>query len=203
MAANLSGLTFGRLTAIKRTGSVRVGASYRAMWLCRCACGTMTELPANHIVSGHTKSCGCLGRESIRRLNAALEASGARFKVHGKWHSSEYHIWAGMKARCFNPKRVEFPLYGGRGITVADRWVTGESGQHPFEFFLADVGARPSLKHSLHRLNNDGNYEPGNVRWATRREQLENRNPVASSYELARAKARIKELEEELARCRG
>lgn len=84
----------------------------------------------------------------------------------------EYHAWKGMIKRCTNKKNRGWPNYGGRGITVCERW------RESYLTFLADVGRRPSSKHSLDRIANDGNYEPGNVRWATRKQQINNRRPV-------------------------
>jgi len=86
--------------------------------------------------------------------------------------SREYRIWAGMKTRCTNPRQSHWELYGGRGITVCDRWLSS------FEAFLADVGRAPSPRHTLDRIDNDGNYEPGNVRWATAAEQVRNSRAV-------------------------
>lgn len=103
---------------------------------------------------GHTSSCGCLRRETLR--------------THGLSRSvPEYCVWECMIARCRNPSRSWFHLYGGRGISVCERWLN-------FENFLADMGPRPTPDHSLDRVNNDGNYEPGNCRWATRIEQANN-----------------------------
>ena len=82
---------------------------------------------------------------------------------------TEYTIWAGMKDRCYRPRNHKYPRYGGRGISVCDRW------RDSFEAFLADMGRRPSRGHSIDRINNDGNYEPGNCRWATAIEQVHNR----------------------------
>ncbi len=90
-------------------------------------------------------------------------------KHHGLSKLPEYFIWYGMKTRCYNPHHVSFPLYGGRGIKVCDQWL------HDVVQFLKDVGRRPSPLHSLDRLDNDGNYEPGNVKWSTAAEQMTNR----------------------------
>jgi len=91
--------------------------------------------------------------------------------THGKTGTSEYKAWDGMKQRCFNPNDKSYPNYGGRGIRVCARWL----GPNGFVHFLADVGPRPSSRHSIDRINNDGNYAPGNCRWATPIEQQSNR----------------------------
>jgi hypothetical protein len=93
--------------------------------------------------------------------------AGLGTKKHGMSRSPEYSIWAGMRKRCLNPSYREFRLYGGRGITIAPRW-------EDFDNFLADMGSRPSDKHSLDRIDSDGNYEPSNCRWATDLEQSNN-----------------------------
>jgi hypothetical protein len=116
----------------------------RALCRCLCDCGTTTELLERHIqVAGDAASCGCRERT--------------------------YHSWYDMVRRCTNPKVRNYRFYGGRGITVCDRWL------HSFEAFLADMGLRPSQDHSPDRIDGDGHYEPGNVRWATTEEQRANR----------------------------
>lgn len=156
---DLKGMTFGRITVIRLNGRTRWG---QAVWLCRCNCGSVKSIVARNLTSGDTHSCGCLGREK--------SAERARRRVrpiihgHAKKHrlSPEYKAFYGAKTRCNNPNATNFKHWGGRGIKF--RFDT-------FLDFLAHIGPRPSLKHSLDRINNDAHYERGNVRWATRKEQ--------------------------------
>ena len=148
---DISGQKFNRLTAIEPVG--RSGTS--VLWRCVCDCGEQTEVRAYALRSGEIKSCGC--------------ARADRVITHGKTNTPEYKAWAGMIARCCNEKNKRYPLYGGRGINVCDRW------RASFSDFLADMGQRPSPKHSLDRINNDGDYEPGNCRWADQKTQCRNR----------------------------
>jgi len=115
--------------------------------------------------TGSAKSCGCLMRESRAR----------RARTHGMVGTPIYYVWDAMIQRCTNPKHPSWANYGGRGITVCERWLK-------FENFLAGVGKRPREGLSIDRKNNDGHYEPGNVRWATRTEQNNNRRPRKSSH---------------------
>lgn len=152
---DLTGQRFGRLTVIAKAEDRPTGCS---KWLCQCDCGNTSSVGNNALKSGHTKSCGCLCRE------LASKAS----KTHGLSGSNTYMTWAGMKARCTNPNNTKYKDYGGRGITVCDRWLNS------FENFLEDMGECPEGL-SLDRQNNNGNYEPENCRWATREEQLNNK----------------------------
>jgi hypothetical protein len=116
-----------------------------------CDCGKRVSKPLYHVRSGHTRSCGCMHRDAI----------SAAMKTHGLSKSSEYCAWSNMLTRCRNPKYSLFSEYGGRGITVCAAW------QNSFEQFLADVGRKPNKASILDRIDPNGNYEPGNVRWAS------------------------------------
>lgn len=153
---DLTGRRFGRLIVLAYAG--KRGAS-RHFWLCRCDCGKERVVRGSHMIQGRTGSCGCLSRE----------LSIARSTKHSMSYSAEWGIWSGMKKRCYNESDQAYPNYGGRGIRVYDRWLES------FENFLADMGTRPSKRHSLERRNNNGNYEPSNVYWATRRQQNRNK----------------------------
>lgn len=152
----MSGERFGRLQVDGYVGDGK--------WSVVCDCGRTKVVKGNHLRAGATLSCGCLKREPPE-VRAAV---GTGHQVWPK-PTVEQTTWWAMIARCHNPKRVGFRHYGGRGIVVCNRW------RESFDTFLADVGPRPSPEHSLDRCDNDGNYEPGNVRWATVVEQGRNR----------------------------
>ena len=153
-----AGQRFRCLTLIERVPACTF-PDHRARWRCQCDCGKECLVVPKHLVTANTSSCGCL-RERIRPLLKS------RLK-HGMSHLPEYTCWRNMIKRCCDAQGQQFPNYGGRGITVCSRWME-------FENFYADMGSRPSGDYSLDRINNDGNYEPDNCRWATRIEQ--NRN---------------------------
>lgn len=163
---NITGRTFGRISVISFAGMRRSSACNKSYWNCVCSCGNALMTGGWSLINGRTQSCGCLRRENHL---AAITTHG-----FGTSHTviPEYLVWTQMLQRCFNSKCEEYHNYGGRGITVCERW-RGKSG---FVTFLSDIGRRPSTDHSIDRFpNNDGNYEPGNVRWATRKEQHSNR----------------------------
>jgi hypothetical protein len=157
-AVDLTGLKFGRLTIISRAGSNRHN---KVLWNCRCECGKDACSVGCDIRDGKILSCGCLHREISSRV-------GKMTRKHGLSTSSEYFIWYGMHARCSKPSLDHYKYYGGKGVKVCDRW-------NDFTVFYSDMGPRPSATHSLDRKNNDGHYEPGNVVWADKITQANNR----------------------------
>ena len=148
---DISGMRSGRLVAKQYIESNKNGS---AKWLCVCDCGTEKVIFAQSIKYGKSLSCGCLLR--IRKATAK----------HGLSSTKQYKAWAGIIQRCTNPKNHKWHRYGGRGITVCDRWRT-------YDNFLSDMGERPAGL-SVDRIDNDGNYEPANCRWSTPKEQSNN-----------------------------
>lgn len=153
---DLVGKRFGRLVVLAMS-NIRKGRDIT--WECSCDCGKRAVVRGCSLRHGITTSCGCYHRE---RLQAVVTK-------HGECWSPEYVSWESLKGRCLNPKNKSYARYGGRGITVYEPWV------NDFPAFLAHVGKRPTLRHQLDRIDNARGYEPGNVRWATVKEQARNR----------------------------
>lgn len=152
-----TGNTYGKLTVVAFLGIRR----NNARWLCRCECGKEVDVRGAMLRYGNHQSCGC-----------------SRQKADGLHCTPEHRTWSALIQRCTNPKNPRYSEWGGRGITVCDHWL------HSFTAFYRDMGPKPSAAHSIDRINNDGNYEPNNCRWATPRQQvLNSRSPRYLTYD--------------------
>lgn len=157
---DLTGKQFGLLTVIERAGRNK---HRRALWLCKCKCGNNKVITGAGLTRGNTNSCGCSSRNLASEKITTHGNAGK-----GKNRSTEYHTWSNMIQRCGNSNSKYYDIYGGRGISVCERW------SNSFEDFLEDMGKKPSLKHSIDRIDVNGNYEPNNCKWSTQIEQMRN-----------------------------
>lgn len=156
---DMIGKKFALLSIVERAGMNKQGY---ITWKCICDCGNTVVIAGHSIRQGRTKSCGCL-----THLPQPWKTQGT--KTHGMSGTPTYNNWVCMIQRCTNPKHKDFYNYGKRGVTVCERWLGS------FANFLADMGTRPTLQHSIDRIDSNGNYEPSNCRWATPKEQGANK----------------------------
>ena len=164
-AIDLTNQRFGRLVVLRRADC----ANGHARWHCQCDCGGQTVVESYPLRRAKVVSCGCANRDRVASLNLS----------HGEasQETPEYRAWASMLSRCTNPSHKSFANYGGRGIGACRRWLES------YRAFLEDMGRRPTPKHSIDRINNDGDYEPGNCRWATATTQQNNRRNTLARFE--------------------
>lgn len=154
------GMKLNRLRVIseypKRTNAGKV------QFLCKCDCGNEVVVIGSKLINGHTKSCKCMQREAVKK-------TGDLNRTHSRSRTRVYKVWGSMKSRCYNKGNDSYYRYGGRGITVCDRW------RYSFESFLEDMG-ECGLGLSIDRIDNNGNYEPSNCKWSTQIEQENNKS---------------------------
>jgi hypothetical protein len=178
---NMAGMVFGKLTVGNRFESRRKDGPNQKhcirYWLCRCECGNEKWISGSVLRQGQCRSCGCLVKEisgaRFRNANHELRLHMRAVAVtHGMSYTKVYKAWQSMRLRCHHPGSQGYGDYGGRGISVYEEW------RKDFLAFYQHIGDPPSSRHSVDRINNDGNYEPGNVRWATPIEQRRNRRQL-------------------------
>lgn len=158
---DIIGRQFGRLIAVEYAGKNEFA---RSQWLCKCECGGEKVVYLRSLLSGDTKSCGCLQRELASQRAASTNKKNAK---HGMVNIPEYRVWGMMIQRCTNPNNKNYKDYGGRGITVSEEWLD-------FKNFIKDMGRRPNNKLTIERVDNDKGYSRDNCKWDTRKVQRAN-----------------------------
>lgn len=156
---DMTGRNCGFVTVLRFS---RFDASRKARWICRCICGKEFEAIGSALRNGNTKSCGCRKSDMCKSVNL----------THGMSNTREYETWLNMISRCEDSNRPDWNTYGGRGISICSRW------RNSFQSFFADMGPRPQGKSIDRWPDMNGNYEPGNCRWATVKEQRNNQRPI-------------------------
>jgi len=187
---DITGQRFGRWTVKARAPNRTTSGSFAlTYWFCKCQCGNTKEVRAASLIRGKSKSCGCLCRE----FHASLVTHGETRRGRGRMtrQSTEYQAWQNMLGRCRNSSIPGYHNYGGRGITVCERWTNS------FEAFLQDMGRRPTRKHSLDRIDVNQGYSKSNCRWTTADVQIANRRKIAaiSQFTVAELKAELRRRE--------
>jgi hypothetical protein len=168
---DITGKRYGQLTALYVASRNKISTRSRILWLCHCDCGNSTTVFAGNLFQGYTRSCGC--KKGLYKHGHAK--TGAAHPL--------YRVWTTMRHRCSNPKRAEYKNYGGRGIKVCKQW-------NDFTTFLSDVGERPP-GFTLDRIDNDGDYEPSNIRWVGRTVQNYNRRKQIECFTTAELEAEL------------
>lgn len=166
---DLTGKTFGRLKVMARAEN---GKDNSSRWLCLCACGKEKTIRSKSLRTGSTVSCGCFRSEKMRKEKTK----------HGECDSKLYAIWKAIKQRCLNPKNQDYCYYGARGVTICPNWTDD------FSQFKNDVGDRTDEGLTIDRIDNDGDYEPGNIKWSTWSEQARNKRPKGSVFTTRRGR---------------